>query len=119
MTRLLTVIVILLGAGLVTSGTLIEAQGAATELEVGTVLIGAGSVLLGRSLQFRTNRWLSLGGVLLAAIAVALSVWGFSGSFEHDEYPAFGGIALFGAAGFVIGLGLGTWPRRERSTRVY
>src|SRR5690349_17181753 len=105
MTRLIGLALVLVGISLVTAGTLVIFDGS-IDIEAGTLLLGIGAVIVGRGLRSRgEGRWV-IAGLVLAGVAVALSIWGFSGSFEHDEYPAFGGIALFGIAGLIIGAGL-------------
>jgi hypothetical protein len=118
MTRLLGLIAIVVGISIVFLGTSPDGRDAATDIEAWT-LIGSGSVLLGRSVQFRTDGRLIVVGLILAAVAIAVSVWWFSGSLGHVSYAPLAGLVLLGIAGFVVGLGVGTWPRREPSTRVY
>ena len=101
-----------LGIAVVVVGTLTVYGGGLATVTAGSVILASGSLFVGRALRWDRDRRLLAVGAVVALIGVTLSAWGFTGSFAHDEYPAFGGIAVIGIGACITGAGIG----RRRSS---
>ena len=111
MSRIIGWGLVALGIAVVFPGTVMTYGGGLATVTAGTVVIAFGALFLGQALRWDRDRRLVAVGAVVALAGVFLSAWGFTGSFVHDEYPAFGGIALIGIGGYISGVGIGV-PRR-------